>query len=93
LFNLIITGFFLQTFQFLHFQIAALSSGLLADQFGRRHVTMTCLLLLALSSLGMVFARNYEVYIVMSFLIAVGQAGNRMKLYNWLLFLDNVNNL
>ena len=31
---------------FICFQIASLVSGLLADKFGRRHVTMICILLL-----------------------------------------------
>ena len=52
-----------------------LSSGILSDKFGRRHVTMGGILLLALSSLGFIFVRSYELFLVLTFLAAVGESG------------------
>jgi hypothetical protein len=58
-------------------QVAALSLGLLADRFGRRHVTMASYLLLAVSSLALIFAHDFIFYLVVTFLVAIGQTGGR----------------
>ena len=58
------------------FQIAALSSGLLADKFGRRHVIMGSILLVALSSLGIYFVHDYIGYVILEIFLAFGITGN-----------------
>jgi MFS family permease len=52
-----------------------LASGLLADEFGRRHVTMMALLVLAVSSLALYFVKSYALYAIFSFFSAIGQSG------------------
>jgi AAHS family benzoate transporter-like MFS transporter len=60
--------------------VAALSSGLLADKFGRRHVSMCCLLLLAIASLLMIFAHDYPTFAVASFFVAFGETGSPLEI-------------
>jgi OCT family organic cation transporter-like MFS transporter 4/5 len=64
-----------QSLVFVGALLASLITGLLADKFGRRHVTMTCVFVMNVSSLGMIFVSSYELYAFLLFMIGGAQAG------------------
>ena len=64
-----------ESMSFVGIMIAAMSCGLLADKYGRKHVLMTCLAISVFSGLMEAVAVDFWMYLIFNTTAALGQAG------------------
>ena len=64
-----------ESFGFVGIMIAALSTGILADQYGRKHVMMSCLAVTIVSAIFETFSNSFWMYLIFQTLTSLGQAG------------------
>ena len=64
-----------ESFGFVGIMIAALSCGILADKYGRKHIMMSCLALVFVSSMFECFSTSFWMYLFFQTLTNLGQAG------------------
>lgn len=64
-----------QSMSFVGIMISAMTFGLLADMYGRRHILMISLTITVFAGTVITFSRNYWVFLVFNTLGALGQAG------------------
>ena len=65
----------MESFGFVGIMIAALSTGILADEYGRKHVMMSCLAVTIVSAIFETFSNSFWMYLIFQTLTSLGQAG------------------
>jgi OCT family organic cation transporter-like MFS transporter 4/5 len=60
---------------FVGIMISALTFGVLADKYGRKHMLMTCIAITVFSAMILAFVNNFWLFLIFQTLVALGQAG------------------